>query len=66
MSTHGIEDNPAPIPAFGVLGAMIGAATENLMAGTGSGINEVITGAVVGAIAAILLVAWLRSGREPR
>jgi hypothetical protein len=62
MSSYGIEGKPPPVPAFGVLGAMIGAATENLMVSAGSGVVDVITSAVVGAIAGMTLVAWLRSG----
>ena len=46
MSTLGMEGKPSPVPAFGVFGAMIGAGTDNLLAGARTGLVGIITGAV--------------------
>jgi hypothetical protein len=64
MSFHQIDGKPHPVPAVGVLGALIGVASENLLAGPQSGVDDVITGAVVGAIIAMTLVLWLRSEKS--
>ncbi len=62
MSIHGIDDKPPPLPTFGVLGAMIGAATENLLVGAGARVTDDLTAAIIGAILGMTVVVWLRSG----
>jgi hypothetical protein len=61
MRKFEIDDRPASLPVLAVLGAMTGAATENLMTGVGSAFEDVLTGAFVGAILAMTLIMWLRS-----